>query len=74
MSDQNGQNLYPFLKQNHSKTIPYQAADTFIACIREFEQMDVIFSKKTTRVKIATIIGTSLIVIIISTRLVFLRK
>ena len=32
----NGQNLYPCLDQNGSKTIPFRAAHTYIAYIREY--------------------------------------
>jgi len=32
----NGQNLYPILDQNGSKTIPFGAAHTYIANIKEY--------------------------------------
>ena len=35
IEDHNGQNLYPFSDQNGSKTIPFGAADTYIAYIGE---------------------------------------
>jgi len=36
ISDQNGQNLYPFSDQKGSKTIPFGTAHTYIAYIREY--------------------------------------
>ena len=36
ISDENGQNLYPISDQNSSKTIPFGAAGTYIAYIKEY--------------------------------------
>ena len=36
ISDRNCQNLYPFLDQNGSKTIPFGAAHTYIPYIGEY--------------------------------------
>ena len=36
ISDQNGQNLHPISDQNGSKTIPFGAAHTYMAYIREY--------------------------------------
>ena len=36
ISDQDGQNLYPISDQKGSKTMPFGAADTYIAYLREY--------------------------------------